>query len=279
VGRPFWAFTGPRALASVTQLAMQRLDIILVGALSGLKDAAVYAAVTRFLVLGGMVSGAVSTAVQPRLGEALGRSDRESARDLYATSTAWLLMLSWPIYLMLIVFAPVVVRVFGEEYTSGADALVIICVSMLVATGCGTVDMVLNMAGKTTWNLYNVILAFAVNLSLDILLIPHLGLVGAAIGWAAAIVTANLVPLAQIHFVLHLHPFGSATRAAMTISLVGFAVVPAAVSLVIPSGFVALVISGLVGSCIYVVLLVVSRERLRLTELLTVRGSQGGSSP
>ncbi len=82
-----------------------------------LKDAAIYAAVTRFLVLGGMVSGAVSTAVQPRLGEALGRSDHESARDLFATSTAWLLMLSWPIYLMLIVFAPVVVRVFGEEYS------------------------------------------------------------------------------------------------------------------------------------------------------------------
>ena len=279
VGRPFWAFTGPRALASVTQLAMQRLDIILVGALSGLKDAAIYAAVTRFLVLGGMVSGAVSTAVQPRLGEALGRSDHESARDLYATSTAWLLMLSWPIYLMLIVFAPVVVRVFGEEYTSGAGALVIICASMLVATACGTVDMVLNMAGKTTWNLYNVILAFAVNLSLDILLIPHLGLVGAAIGWAAAIVTANLVPLSQIHFVLHLHPFGSATRTAMAISLASFAVVPVAASLVIPSGLVALVIAGLVGSCIYVVLLVVSRERLRLTELLRARGNQGGSSP
>ncbi len=65
----------------------------------------------------------------------------------------------------------------------------------------------------------------------------------------------------------------------MAISLASFAVVPVAASLVIPSGVVALVIAGLVGSCIYVVLLVVSRERLRLTELLRARGNQGGSSP
>src|SRR6266496_1821887 len=41
--RAFWRFTGPRALASVAQLALQRVDVLLVAALGGLVPAAVYA--------------------------------------------------------------------------------------------------------------------------------------------------------------------------------------------------------------------------------------------
>src|SRR5699024_2544277 len=41
---PFWRFSAPRALAGVAQVAMQRLDIILVGALAGLQAAAIYGA-------------------------------------------------------------------------------------------------------------------------------------------------------------------------------------------------------------------------------------------
>ena len=42
--------------------------------------------------------------------------------------------------------------------------MVILSLSMLVATGCGMVDMVLIMAGRTSWNLGNALLALAVNL-------------------------------------------------------------------------------------------------------------------
>ena len=38
--RDFWRFTGPRALASVAQLALQRVDVLLVAALGGLAPAA-----------------------------------------------------------------------------------------------------------------------------------------------------------------------------------------------------------------------------------------------
>ena len=50
--RAYWNFTLPRGLAGVAQVAMQRLDVILVGSLAGIAPAAVYAATTRFLSLG-----------------------------------------------------------------------------------------------------------------------------------------------------------------------------------------------------------------------------------
>jgi len=54
------------------------------------------------------------------------------------------------------------------------------------------------MAGGSGRSLLNNALALAVDLVLDILLIPSMGMLGAAIGWAAAIVVRNVLPLLQV---------------------------------------------------------------------------------
>ncbi|MET0495203.1 MAG: oligosaccharide flippase family protein, partial [Actinoplanes sp.] len=73
--RDFWRFTGPRALASVAQLALQRVDVLLVAALGGLAAAAIYAVAGRFVVLIQFANQGISQSVQPRLAEALAVGD------------------------------------------------------------------------------------------------------------------------------------------------------------------------------------------------------------
>ena len=58
--------------------------------------------------------------------------------------------------------------------------------------------MVLVTTGRSSWSLVNGLLAVVVNVGLDVLLIPRYGIIGAAIGWSAAIVLTNLLPLAQV---------------------------------------------------------------------------------
>ena len=172
--RDFWRFTGPRALASVAQLALQRVDVLLVAALGGLAPAAVYAVAGRFVVLIQFANQGISQSVQPRLAEALATGDRRAANRLYQTATGWLVLVTWPINLLVILFAPVYLRLFGDGYPAGAPVVVVLAVAMLVATGCGMVDMVLAMAGRTSWNLVNVLVALAVTIGLDVLLDPPL---------------------------------------------------------------------------------------------------------
>lgn len=223
---PFWRFSAPRALANVTQVAMQRLDIILVGALAGLGAAAIYAAATRLLVLGQMIARAVALSGQPLLGESLARPDRSEARHLYRVTTGWLVAVTWPWYLTLMVWGPVMLLVFGEEYSVGHPALLILGAAMLFATSAGMVDMVLNMGGRSLWNLVNVVIAFTANIVIDLLLIPPLGLLGAAIGWGTAIVLANLLPLVQVWSTLSMNPYGKGTGGAAAAAVLCFAVVP-----------------------------------------------------
>ena len=234
----FWRFTGPRALA-------RRVDVLLLAALAGLRAAAMYAVASRFLVFGQMVNQALLLAVQPRLAELLGTKDRAGASTLYRTATAWLILAVWPVYLGTAVFASVYLGLFGSGYRAGTAVVVVLAAAMLVATGCGTVDTVLAMAGRTSWNLANVLLALTVNVTVDLALIPHLGPLGAAVGLAAATLTNNLVPLAQIATALRLHPFGRTTFAAALTALGCFGAVPVAVmGTTLPAALVAIVLGG-----------------------------------
>lgn len=209
--REFWRFTGPRAATALAQIVLQRLDVILVAAIVGPSPAALYAAATRFLVVGQLGNQAISLSLQPRLSAALARGDLAQASRLYKISTSWLVLLTWPLFLLIILFPAGLLSVFGPRYTEATDVVVILCSAMLVATACGQVDSVLMMAGKSSWNMGNAVLALTVDVVVDLILLPRIGITGAAIGWAAAILTNNLVPLAQVWGSTRLHPFGRGT--------------------------------------------------------------------
>ena len=274
--REFWRFTAPRAVTGVVQLALQRMDIVLVAALRGPAEAAVYTAATRFLVVGQLAAQAFTQVVEPKLSELLGHGDRAAARTVYQTSTCWLVLLNWPFYLSFVACAPFVLRLFGPGYETGSTVVIVLAAAMLVATACGMVDTVLIMAGKTTWNLGNALLALTVNVVVDLILIPQIGILGAAIGWGIGILTKNLVPLTQIGLTLHLQPLGQGTRLAMLLSAACFGVLPFVVARLVGAALVPLIGSLAVGAAVYCWFCWRYRRTLDLDALLALRRQRSG---
>jgi O-antigen/teichoic acid export membrane protein len=224
----FWRFTVPRGLAVLAQVTIQRIDIVLVAIMRGPAEAAIYTAATRFLVAGQFANQAISMAAQPRFTEMFALGDLRGANRVYQATTAWLVLLTWPMFLLAVFFGPQLLTVFGHSYRAGDTVLVILSLSMLLATACGQVDMVLVTTGRSSWSLINGLLAVAINVGLDVLLIPRYGITGAAIGWAAAIAVTNLMPLAQLMLTVRLHPLGRGTVIAIALSCLSFGVLPLA---------------------------------------------------
>jgi O-antigen/teichoic acid export membrane protein len=263
-------------VASCAQILLQRLDIVIVAAIRGPADAAIYAAATRFLVAGQLGNQAISTAVQPRLSALLALRDLVTAGRLYQTSTAWLIAVSWPIFGLAAAFAPWILGIFGDEYTEGASVVLILSLAMTVATACGVVSIVLIMAGKTVWNLWNTLLALVLNVGLDLLLVPSLGIVGAAIGWAVALLAANLVPLVQIWRTEHLQPFGAATLVSMALSALCFWGVPLAVRAAAGAGAWQFFLAGVLGTAAYLAGVVRFRQVLEVDALRSIGRLRAG---
>lgn len=261
----FWVYTVPRALALGAQQILQRLDIILVAVLRGPVAAAIYTAATRFLVVGQLGNQAISMAAQPQLSRLFGLEDRLGARAVYQTTTAWLVLLTWPLYLLAISFGPAVLTIFGRDYGAGSDVMVILGATMLLASACGQVDVVLTSTGRSALSLANGLIALTVNVGVDIALIPRYGITGAAIGWAAAIAASNLIPLAQVARIVRIHPFGVATIAACALTAVSFGALPVLVRTVFGGGTGAQIAAVAVGCVVLAAGLWRWRDRLQLS--------------
>jgi O-antigen/teichoic acid export membrane protein len=268
VSGDFWRFAAPRSVTGLAQALLQRLDIIIVAAILGPADAAVYAAATRFLVLGQLGNQAISAPVEPRLSGLLARRDIAGARDVYRLSTAWLICVNWPLFLMTAVYAPTIMEAFGKGYHSGWTVAMLLCLCMLIAVGVGLVDVVLIMGGRTSWNLYNTVAALAINISVDVVLLPHIGIIGAAVGWGVAILATNLVPLVQIHHLLGLHPFGKRVFTAAAAAVTSFGLIPGIIRFALGTGLTSLVVAGMAGLIVYLILLSRFRDVLQLDLLL-----------
>jgi O-antigen/teichoic acid export membrane protein len=204
--REFWAYTGPRAVARVTQTALKRADIVLVAALASPADAALYTAATRFVVLGQLLVQSVQQALAPQMSGLFARGEKQAADSVFKAATVWSMLPSWPIYLLTAAFAPVLMKLFGAGYEDAAVIVVILSLTMLFATACGPVDSVLLMSGHSMLSLLNSTVALIVNVALNVALIPPFGIKGAAIAWSVAIVVRNVLPLVQVKASLGLWP-------------------------------------------------------------------------
>jgi len=219
----FWRYTWLRAVARICQAALQRADIVLVAALRSPAEAALYTAATRFVVLGQLGVQAVQQVLQPRLTELLATGDRAATREVFSMSTAWIVALSWPVYVTCLVAAPLYLRVFGHRYVGeGEVVVVVLAAAMLLAVASGPVDVMLLMSGRSVTSLGNNALALAVDLGLDAVLVPRHGATGAAIGWAAALAVRNLLPFWQVHRSLGMTGLNRAGLIAMGAGLLCF---------------------------------------------------------
>jgi O-antigen/teichoic acid export membrane protein len=184
---------------------------------------------------------------------------------VYQTTTAWLVLLSWPLYLLVINYGSAVLSIFGHSYRAGSGVMVILGCSMLVASGSGVVDVVLTSTGRSALSLANGLAALIVNVGLDLVLIPRYGITGAAIGWAAAITVANLVPLAQVARIIHVHPFGRGTIIAYALTAVSFGAIPALVGALVGRGAAASVVAVATGCAVLAAGLWRWRDQLQLS--------------
>jgi O-antigen/teichoic acid export membrane protein len=266
--REFWSFTLPRAVAGVAQIVLQRLDIVLVGAIRGPRDAAIYTAATRFLVVGQFLNQAITAPVQPQMSSALSQHDVPRARTLYRVTTTWLVLVSWPLFGIAAAMAPTYISLFGRSYHDGIVVVLVLSVAMLVASACGLVDTVIIMGGKSSWNLWTTLLALLVNVSLNVVLIPHLGLFGAAVAWFAAIMAANVVPLLLSWRWLDLHPYGRSTLAAIGLCSLCYLLLPQ-LGRWLFGGQVAALVAIMIGTVIYLAGLWRGRELFALTAMVS----------
>ncbi|WP_309647972.1 lipopolysaccharide biosynthesis protein [Nocardioides sp.] len=201
LARSFWSFTWPRGVAGLAQASVQKADIVLVAVLLSPAHAALYTAATRFVAVGQMANQAIYQVLQPRFTAILITEDRSTLRTVFGVSTTWGMVLIWPFYLLVACSPVLYLSLFGDSYADATSAVVVVVVmalTMLVSIASGPVDTLLLMAGRSGLSMTNALVAVALDIGLCLLLLPRIGIAGAAIAWAAAVVTRSGLAFWQV---------------------------------------------------------------------------------
>jgi O-antigen/teichoic acid export membrane protein len=263
----FWRFASPRAIAAVFGITIAWLDVLLVGALRSTAEAGVYAAVSRISIVGALVLDAVGMAIAPQASSLIARGRVPEAEAVYSATTAWLIALTWPLYLTLATFAPTILLVLGKGFGSGQTALVILSVAQAINLATGNVLVLLLMAGKSWMNLVNAFVALAVNIGVNLVLIPRYGMNGAAVAWAVSIIGANLAALVEVKLLLGIRPFARGYWIAACAALGVFGFGGIATRLLFGSSVQTFVWFVILASIVYLILMWSARQALNLGAL------------
>ncbi|GAA3351817.1 hypothetical protein GCM10020358_82930 [Amorphoplanes nipponensis] len=191
--RTFWGFALPRAASVAIDASSMWVGVLLTGALATQAEAGVFAAVGRYALAGLLIMQGLRVAVAPQLSRLLGADRRADAARVYRRTTLWIVLLSWPAYLILAVFAPAFLELFGREFRSGATPMAVLAVAMLVNVGVGLVQTVLLMSGNSRGHLLATVAGLLLNVVACLVLIPRHGALGAAVAWSLGIVCENVL--------------------------------------------------------------------------------------
>ena len=130
-------------------------DTLFVAALIGAKAGGIYAAGTRYLLIGTFIVEAIMQAVGPRVSGLMTLDRTDEARQVVRQTTTWQVAIVWPTYLVVGSFAAVLLGVFGPEFVAAEAALVFLSIGMLVSCLGGPCDSVILMSGRCRQSLIN----------------------------------------------------------------------------------------------------------------------------
>lgn len=257
----FWRFSSFQVASDFFQVGVQWLDVLLLGILGTAHDTGTYAAVSRVAFVGLLGLVAIGQVVAPRISASLATGDIRGAQSVYQTSTLWLCVISLPFYLIIAVFPGAVTRIFGSGFQSGSATLTILSLAMMTNIGTGPVMGVLVMGGRSKLGMVDTGLALAVNVALNIVLIPPFGIVGAAVAWTASILVVNVLSTLQIRRLWGLSPFSTDYRNVLIAAIATYGGVALATRGFMGQSIHSLILAGAIATPVYIALL--SRTAIR----------------
>lgn len=189
----------PMILTSFIQLLNGKVDVLMLGYFRDTSDVGVFAMALKLSVITNFVIGALKTIAMPKISELFWSDKRVALNNVIQYSSRLIFMFSFPVSVVLFVFPEFILGIFREEFIVGATTLRIFAITQLINSCSGMVAVFLNMAGHQGFFTRLVTITTAMNIGLNLLLIPIWGLEGAALATMASTVTWNLIGVYYIY--------------------------------------------------------------------------------
>lgn len=179
----------PMALGEAAEVLLMNADILILGMFVAPELVAYYFAATRLAQVLTYIPYGMSAVTAQRMAALAASRERRQLQALIDHTTLVSGGLATLAALGMAVLAPYLLALFGSDYAQAAPLVVILAGGIAFACLLGPGEDTLNMLGQERAGLVCIAAALAVNLALNLVLVPRLGPAGAA--WASALALAT----------------------------------------------------------------------------------------
>jgi O-antigen/teichoic acid export membrane protein len=179
--------SAPLLLVSGLEDILTYSDVLILSAFMRPEDVAVYFAATRTLALASFVYFAMWTVAGRGFALAIEHTDKARLQETVLENTRvtfWCTIVALAVTLGC---APLFLMAFGSGFLSGIWVMIILALGLVARALTGQAAEVLVVAGKQKEGLALIAAVLAVNIVLTVVLVPLIGVYGAAIGNALAL--------------------------------------------------------------------------------------------
>jgi O-antigen/teichoic acid export membrane protein len=190
-------------------------DVIVVGIFLDPDEVAVYFAAAKTMALVLFVSFAVRAAIGPRFAAILAEGDRSKLAAFATEATRWSFFPALAIGLVVLAAGQLLLSLFGAAFAEGQIVMAILLAGILARALVGPAEVLLTMADKQMLCVYLYAVALVANVGLNVALIPHFGIEGAAIAGATAMAIEALLLHVVVRRALGISLFALTRRSAV----------------------------------------------------------------
>ena len=212
------------AIQGLEFLATQT-DRVLLGIYLSARDLGIYSIAAALAAFVAIVLQSINQVFAPTIAELYANAEGGLLLRLYQLLTKWTLALTMPLALVMIVFARPLMAIFGQDFAVGWPVLVVATLGQLVNCGVGSVGQLLLMCGKQRRMVRAQLFVVPLTIALNVVLIPRIGLLGAAVAAASANALLNILLLKDVRSFLFLRPSMRSYLALLLPTALTFAVV------------------------------------------------------
>ena len=202
-----WTRSAARfALIAGLHILGASLGIIMLGPMQGAEAIGVFGIAMAAAGLIRLPLMAINTPLAPAVSAVYSEGNKVKLQGLATKAARSAFLFCLPVALVCVVFGKPILRLFGEEFTAGYMALVILSIGPIIGAAMGSVGLLLQMTGHERDVAACVAIAIAFNILVNLGLIPLWGLSGAAVGAAGQVILLNTLLAIRVHRRLGIRP-------------------------------------------------------------------------
>ena len=203
-----------------TAFALLEGGRLILGIFLASADVGVYNIVVLLAMLATLFTFSFNSIFSPIIADVYHRGRADLMSSLLSAITRWIMLLTLPVYAWLLLSGEAVLGIFGQEFVRGYQALAILATAQLIDATAGSVASCLAMTKYQRFNVYNTVAMAIVSVGLNIWLIPRMGIAGAAVATAVAIILVNIARLIEGRFLLGVMPYDRSTLKVLATAVV-----------------------------------------------------------